>query len=166
MYRTRGGSFVVNMRVKLIGFGFGLFCLLLTWIASLRLIRHLADVREAWSQGAIAVLFDIGGNALLVYLGILGVLAVILLGRRGYEVIRDLPCVAIPMLISVFGGTVGGVIGTARVSHAIPAAIVFGLMGLVAGWGTLRELGLPITARVCDAERVRQQRLADLVKSA
>ncbi|MCK1571999.1 hypothetical protein [Bradyrhizobium sp. 174] len=135
---------------KTIGFVFGLFCLLMTYASGVRLYEHVLGGLSVPQHG-MSLLLDIGGNVLLLGVSCFGVIAVLLIGRRGLDgVVGNWPYVLPAVLVAVFCATIAATLGARRMTWVLPAASLFGLIGLWAGWSVLRQHGLPITARVSD----------------
>lgn len=142
--------------LKTIGFAFGLFCLLIAYASGIRLWEHLLLVRSAAPQLNIAL--DIGGNVLLLIMSAFGVLAVSLIARRGLDgIVRNWPYVLLGILVAVFCATIAVALGARRMTWVLPAAGLWGLIGLWAGWSVLRQHGLPISARVSDVSAAGRQ---------
>ena len=149
--------------LKVIGFVFGIFCLLLTYAAGVRFYQRLDIARSASaSQEMISFVLDIGGNVLLLAMGILGVIAVLLISRRGLDgIIRNWPYVVPAILVAAFWATMAAALGARRISWIMPAATLWGLIGLGIGWSVLRQYGLPINARVSDMLVARERQKED-----
>ncbi|UPJ82751.1 hypothetical protein IVB16_12780 [Bradyrhizobium sp. 183] len=142
---------------KTIGFVFGLFCLLMTYASGVRLYEHVLGGLSVPQHG-MSLLLDIGGNVLLLGVSCFGVIAVLLIGRRGLDgVVGNWPYVLPAVLVAVFCATIAATLGARRMTWVLPAASLFGLIGLWAGWSVLRQHGLPITARVSDMSLIRRQ---------
>ncbi|WP_368507499.1 hypothetical protein [Bradyrhizobium lupini] len=142
---------------KTIGLVFGLFCLLMSYASSVRLYEHVLGTLSMPQHG-INVVLDIAGNVLLLAMSCFGVIAVLLIGRRGLDgVIGNWPYVLPAVLVAVFCTTMAATLGARRMTWVLPAASLFGLVGLWAGWSVLRQHGLPITARVSDVSLIRRQ---------
>lgn len=142
---------------KTIGFVFGLFCLLMAYASSVRLYEHVLGALSMPQHG-ISVVLDIGGNVLLLAMSCFGVIAVLLIGRRRLDgVIGNWPYVLPAVLVAVFCATMAATLGAGRMTWVLPAASLFGLVELWAGWSVLRQHGLPITPRVSDVSLIRRQ---------
>ncbi|MCK1329495.1 MULTISPECIES: hypothetical protein [unclassified Bradyrhizobium] len=142
---------------KTIGFVFGLFCLLLTYASGVRFYEHVLGGRSMPEHGASLAL-DVGGNVLLLGMSGFGLVAVLLIARRGFDrVVGNWPYVVPAILVAVFCATMAATLGARRMTWVLPAASLFGLIGLWAGWSVLRQHGLPITARVSDMSLIRRQ---------
>lgn len=136
--------------LKAIGFAFGLFCLSMTYASGIRLYSRLSAHQSVAPQDGVSAALDIGGNVLLLIVSILGVVTILYIARKGLDLIRSWPYVAPGILIAVFWATMAATLGAGRMTWVLPAAGVGILMGLAAGWSTLRRHGLPITARGSD----------------
>jgi hypothetical protein len=150
--------------LNVIGIVFGLFSLLLAYVAAMRLYgwcetgrlapphRAMMDIYEVISYGGDPVRFvlEVGGNVFLLAMGILGVVTMFFLNRRGADGARNWPYLVPCVLIAVFWATVAAALGARRASWILPAATLFGLLGVGVAWSTLRERGLPINARISD----------------
>lgn len=143
--------------VKIIGFVFGLFCLLMTYASGVRLCEHLLGSRSIPQHG-VSLMLDIGGNVLLLAMSCFGVIAVLIIGRRGLDgVVGNWPYVLPVVLVAVFCATIAATFGARQMTWVLPAASFFGLVGLWVGWSGLRQHGLPITTRVSDMSLIRRQ---------
>lgn len=147
-------------RSKLVGFAFAFFCLLTTYFSGIRFYEHLL-LDQVPYQG-LSFALDLAGNGLLLCMSILGVVAAIVINRgRLDEVTQNWPYIAIGILIMAFSATMAaGLVGPAHgqgMTLVLPAAIVWGLIGLWAAWRVLRERGLPITARGSDVSAAKKQ---------
>jgi hypothetical protein len=143
--------------LKTIGFVFGLFCLLMAYASGVRLYEHVLGGRSM-PQHRVSLVLDIGGNVLLLGMSCLGVIAVLLIGRRGLDrVVGTWPYVLPAVLVAVFCATIAATLGARQMTWVLPAASLFGLIGLWAGWSVLRQDGLPITTRVSDMSLIRKQ---------
>lgn len=142
---------------KTIGFVFGLFCLLMTYASGVRLYEHLLG-GPSIPQHGVSLVLDIGGNVLLFGISCFGVIAVFLIGRKGLDgVVGNWPYVLPAVLVAVFCATIAATFGARRMTWVLPAASFFGLVGLLVGWRSLRQHGLPITTRVSDMSMIRRQ---------
>ena len=142
---------------KIIGFAFGLFCLVMTDASGVRLYEPSLGSRSIPQHG-ISVVLDIGGNVLLLAMSCFGVIAVLLIGRRGLDgLVGNWPYVLPAVLVAVFCATMAATLGARRITWVLPAASLFGLVGLWVGRSVLRQHGLPITARVSDVSLIRTQ---------
>jgi hypothetical protein len=144
--------------MKAIGFAFGLFCLLMTYVSGIRLYKHLLVDQSVGSQGGASFALDIGGNILLLIMSILGLITVMLIARKGLDnLIRHWPYVAPGVLIAVFWATMAATLGARRMTWVLPVAGFAALVGLWAGWSILRQHRLPITTRLSDMPTTREQ---------
>lgn len=142
---------------KTIGFVFGLFCLLMTYASGVRLYEHVLGGRSIPQHG-VSLVLDIGGNVLLLGMSCFGVIAVLLIGRRGLDgVVGNWPYVLPIVLVAVFCAAIAAAFGARRMTWVLPAASLFGLVGLWVGWSGLRQHGLSITTRVSDMSLIRRQ---------
>ncbi|WP_407185965.1 hypothetical protein [Bradyrhizobium centrosematis] len=143
--------------LKTVGFVFGLFCLLMTYASGVRLYEHVLG-GHSMPQHGVSLVLDTGGNVLLFGMSCFGVIAVLLIGRRGLDgVLGNWPYVLPGVLVAVFCATMAATLGARRMTWVLPAASLFGLIGLWAGWSVLRQHGLRITARVSDMSLIRRQ---------
>jgi hypothetical protein len=138
--------------LKVIGFVFGVCCLLLAYASAVRLYERLSI---AWSssfhQEMSSLALDIGGNVLLLGMCILGVVTVLVTNRKGLDgIISNWPYVLPCILITAFWATLAAALGARRMSWILPAATLWSFIGLGAGWHVLRQHRLPINARVSD----------------
>lgn len=142
---------------KTIGFVFGLFCLLMTYASGVRLYEHVLGGRSM-PQHAVSLVLDVGGNVLLLGMSCCGVIAVLLISPRGLDgVIGNWPYILPAVLVAVFCATMAATLGARQMTWVLPAASLFGLVGLWAGWSVLRQHGLPITTRVSDMSLIQRQ---------
>ena len=142
---------------KVLGFVCGVFFLLVTYFSGFRLYERLMLARSAAHHQEIGFALDIGGNSLLLVMGVLGVVAVFRIARRGLdEIIRDWPYVTPGILVAVFAASMGAVYAR-QMTWVLPAAAVWALMALCIGWSILRQHGLPINARVSDMAAARER---------
>jgi|GEM_PF-6287862 len=147
-------------RSKLIGFAFGLLCLLITYFSGVRFYEHLL-LDRAPDQG-LSFALDLAGNGLLLSMSILGIVAVILINRRGLDgVIQNWPYLATGGLFAMLIATPAAGLSAAfygqPMSFVLAFALFWGLAGLWSSWSVLKKQGLPINARASDVSAARKQ---------
>ena len=155
---------LAKILLAVVGLVFGLFSLVLAYVGGMRLYgwcetgrlaaphRAMMDMYEVISFGSDPVRFvlEVGGNVFLLAMGILGVVTVFFLNRRGMDGVRNWPYLIPPVLIAVFWATVAAALGAKRASWILPASTLLGLLGAGVAWYTLWKRGLPINARISD----------------
>jgi hypothetical protein len=153
-----------------IGFAFGLFCMFLANIGTIRLYGWSQTGRLApphypglerydvisFAAEPLRAVMEIGGNSFLVVISVCGLVAVILTFWRGLAWMRNWPHVLPFALVLVFWATAAAAL-VGRTDWILPASVVFGSVATGTGLMFLRQKGLAITARVSDVVVISQR---------
>jgi len=155
---------VAKLGLMVIGVVFGLFCLLLGYIGTIRLYGWSQTGRLApphypglerfdlisFATDPLRAALEIGGNSLLVVISACGLVAVILTFRGGLDWIRNYPAFLPATFVAAFWATASAAL-VRHTEFAIPAAALLGSIAFVVQWIALRQKGFALTARVSDA---------------
>jgi hypothetical protein len=145
----------------LIGAALGLLCLFLAVLGVARLHSWSETGRMAppnypglerydvisFAADPLRAAMEIGGNTLLVVIGLCGLAATIMTFWRGLDWIQNWPAF-LPLTISVvFWGAVAATL-VGRIDWLLPESVLLGALAIGIEWVRLRHEGRPITARV------------------
>lgn len=153
-----------------IGVAFGLSCLILVYIGTIRLYGWSQTGRLApphypglerydvisFAAEPLRAVMEIGGNSFLVAISVCAFLAVILTFWRGLAWMRNWPHVLLFALVVVFWATAAAAL-VGRTDWILPASVVFGSVATGIGLVFLRQKGLATTARVSDVVVISQR---------
>ena len=160
----------VKLLLILAGLLFGLFCLFLANLGAIRLYGWSQTGRLApphypgiarydvisFHADPLRAAMEIAGNTFLVVTAVCGLVAVVLIFRRGLAWIRHWPNVLPSTLLTVFWATASATI-VGRTDWIIPMSALFAALATGAGWMSLRQMGLPISSRVSDVVALSQR---------
>jgi hypothetical protein len=163
-------SVLAKLFLIVIGFAFGLFCLLLANHGVIRLYGWSRTGRMAppdypgferydvisFSAEPLRAFLEVGGSAFLVAISLTGLMLVVLTFWRGPVWWRNLPDLLPVTFVLMFSGAIGGVF-TGRADFILPGSLFLGSVAVLFGWIFLRLKGLPITARVSDVVAFTQR---------
>ena len=145
----------------LMGVALGLLCLFLAVLGVARIHSWSETGRMAppnypglerfdvisFAADPLRAAMEIGGNTLLVVIGLCGLAATIMTLWRGLGWIQNWPAF-LPLTISmVFWGAVAATF-VGRIDWILPESALLGALAIGIDWVRLRHQGLPITARV------------------
>ena len=160
----------VKLFLILAGLLFGLFCLVLANHGAIRLYGWSQTGRLApphypgiarydvisFDADPLRAALEIAGHAFLVVVAVLGLVAVILMFRRGLAWIHHWPNVLPFTLLAVFWATASATM-VGRTDWIIPTSVLFAALAMGVGWMSRRQMGLPISSRVSDVVAVSQR---------
>lgn len=155
---------IAKLGLMVIGVVFGLFCLLLGYIGTIRLYGwsqmgrlappHYPSLERfdviSFANDPLRAALEIGGNSLIVVTNACGLVAVILTFRGGLDWIRSYPAFLPATFVAVFWAAASATL-VRKTEFVIPAVALLGSIAFVAQWITLRQKGFALTARVSDA---------------
>lgn len=103
----------------------------------------------SFSVDPLRATLELVGNAFLLAMMLLGLVAVIMMFRRGLEWIRNWPYVLPGSLVLAYWATVATTL-VGRDDWIIPASLLLGAVSIGSDWISLRQHGMPFSARVSD----------------